>query len=639
MTTALSPADGSFDGRSDVYLASGLSALAAIGSALEGLPAPVRILELACGHGLVTRVLRARFPDAEIVVSDPDRAALDFVASRFGAVALRPEEAAGPSLPDGVFDLIWTGSLLTRLPQDRARRLLDLAARHMHERSRLVVATRGRHAARQLHDTDPGLGNAASCGLLADHRTSGYGFRRRDDQSDGIALVARRWFETLLPAGPLRLQAWRARGWDRRFDVAVLRLAPLRPMARWRRRVSTWRGIVRTDYAAGSPPTPSTDLQAAADDAVTPGFDEAFYLRTYPDVAAAVASGGCPSGGWHYRQFGWKERRWPADPATEYENRMPPVPSAYLGGAGPEGTVAAFWSEDPADVAADGGDFWLSHPLVRARINRLASGASDRDAYDHLAIELSGRGIALPIPRAVSLGCGFGALERDLAARGIVGRIDAYDIAPGAIREAAREAQRLGMDGLRYHVADLDRIDLEPGSVDVVFGHASVHHVERLETLYATVHRTLRRDGVFHLYEYVGPTRFQWTDMQLELINEFLDGLPPRLRELPDGSPKERLRRPTIEEMIAADPSESVRSGELVGLLAPLFDIVERRDLGGTLLHMALGGIAQNFRADDPGDVAVLEHLFDVEDRAMRDGTIDSDFAVITAVPRRPPPA
>jgi len=272
--------------------------------------------------------------------------------------------------------------------------------------------------------------------------------------------------------------------------------------------------------------------------------------------------------------------------------------------------------------------------MVLARVNTLISGNPRCDAYGQLERLLRERGRPLPIRRALSLGCGFGALERDLRNRGLVRSIDAYDLAEGAIREARRLAQEAGLSGIRYHVADLDTMQIPPGSVDAVFAHSSVHHVQELERLYAMVQTALKPDGIFHLHEFVGPTRFQWTDAQLDLVNRFLVSLPPRLRRLPSGEPKPCMSRPAIDAMIAADPSEAIRSADLISLLQPYFEIIEERRTGGALLHLALGDIAQNFDPTFPPDRQVLEDLFALEDRMMDEGVIGSDFAIVTCVPR-----
>jgi len=295
--------------------------------------------------------------------------------------------------------------------------------------------------------------------------------------------------------------------------------------------------------------------------------------------------------------------------------------------------VDRIWSADSVRDAQVLGHYWLAHPMVRDRVNCLASGRPDQDVYGHLMELLAARGWRTPINHALSLGCGFGALERDLVGRGLVTKMQGFDLAEGAIAEARRLAAEAGLsDRIQYHVADLEAADFSPGSADIVFAHSSVHHVERLEELFAAVKRALRPGGVFHLYEFIGETRFQWTDAQLRLGNTLLDSLPERLRRLPSGTPKSRLTRPTIEQMIAADPTEAVRSAEILPLVRNHFTVIEERSLGGGLLHNVLGEIAQNFRPENRTDRAVLERFFAAEDAAMADGTIGTDFAVITAM-------
>lgn len=300
--------------------------------------------------------------------------------------------------------------------------------------------------------------------------------------------------------------------------------------------------------------------------------------------------------------------------------------------------VSAVWSSEAARDTQVLGQYWLAHPQVRDRVNSLASGRPDQDAYGRLAELLAARAWKLPIPRALSLGCGFGALERDLVARGLVQHFEAIDLAEGAIAEAFRLAAEAGLaDRIAYRVADLEQASFPPGSFDAVFAHSSVHHVERLEPLFAAVTRALRPGGLFHLHEFVGPTRFQWTDAQLRLGNALLDALPPRLRRLPNGTPKPPLVRPTIADMIAADPSEAIRSADILPLVRARFTVIEERPLGGALLHNVLGDIAQNFDPASAQDSAILARLFAAEDAAMAAGTIGTDFATVTAL--APPPS
>ena len=286
-------------------------------------------------------------------------------------------------------------------------------------------------------------------------------------------------------------------------------------------------------------------------------------------------------------------------------------------------------------AAAQGGLgwYWTQHPAVQDRINLLISGKRTVDAYGHLADFLDENGITRPLGACATLGCGTGGLERDLLARGLVAAIDGYDPSQAAITQARHLAAEQNLRAVQYHVADFRTTCLLENRFDAIFTHSSMTHVDGLEPLIANVRRALKTDGVFHLYEYIGPNRFQWTDRQLQLINGFLDQLPEHLRRTPHG-PKALLERPPVEQMIADNPTLAAQSANIMGALAEAFEIVEFRPFGGTLLHMGLADIAQNFEPTDPEAMEHLRRFFDLEDRMVANGAIGSDFAVITARPR-----
>ena len=54
-----------------------------------------RVLDFGCGHGRVMRVLRAAFPDAELVACDIDQDAVSFCAETFGARPVLCEHGRG----------------------------------------------------------------------------------------------------------------------------------------------------------------------------------------------------------------------------------------------------------------------------------------------------------------------------------------------------------------------------------------------------------------------------------------------------------------------------------------------------------------------------------------------------------------
>lgn len=300
--------------------------------------------------------------------------------------------------------------------------------------------------------------------------------------------------------------------------------------------------------------------------------------------------------------------------------------------------VKELWGESSGRWGSEQWLRWLQHPNVQERINALATGEQGRDRFHYLVDKYFPRqvGTTHRVKRALTLGCGHGEFERGVAGYDLAEIHDACDIADGAVSAAARLAREAGLSHIRYKVADLNTIQLPRRNYDVVFGISSIHHVASLEHVFAEVVETLVPGGYFVLDEFIGPSKFQWTNDQLDAINTELQRMPMEFRRglAAPFIPKGAVRRPSIAEMNAGDPSEAARSSEILDVLAQSFEIVEFRGYGGSLLHLLLDEIAGRFAPDNPQAMGYLRHLFELEDRLIAAGTLRHDFAVIVAQPK-----
>ena len=67
--------------------------------------------------------------------------------------------------------------------------------------------------------------------------------------------------------------------------------------------------------------------------------------------------------------------------------------------------------------------------------------------------------------------------------------------------------------------------------------------------------------------EYIGPNRMQFTEEQLSIVNEILSILPEKYKKTPEGFIK-NIQEPTdVAGLIKIDPSESVRSEDIIQIL------------------------------------------------------------------------
>lgn len=271
--------------------------------------------------------------------------------------------------------------------------------------------------------------------------------------------------------------------------------------------------------------------------------------------------------------------------------------------------------------------FWQSHPRTLRHINRLITGDEEEDWMAFTKRRFLPDGAE----RGLSLGCGHGTVERDGIVLGLCRSFDGFDIAEEALEVARADAERVGVgDRINYVRADLNTLELTPDSYDLAVVVQALHHIEELEHVLDQVAAALGPGGLFLVNEYVGPARFQWLDKTQVLMNRLLGVLPHELKVNPrNGFVKDHIERTPAEEIARVDPSESVRSDEILELLRSRFEIVYRADYGGTLLQFLLADIAANFRDDDANEVALLDLLSLFEETLIRERVLPSDFAYL----------
>lgn len=304
------------------------------------------------------------------------------------------------------------------------------------------------------------------------------------------------------------------------------------------------------------------------------------------------------------------------------------------------GQVSDHWSQKLEDSSSDFSAelYWLANPEVRRRHVLAQTRGRRADSWVNDVVKQF-LGDRIPVDRMLSIGCGTGQLERHLALLGAFKECDAWDVATGAIETARRTASEQGLRHIHYAVRDANAVELPPETYDAVLFHSSLHHIAALEGVCENVARSLKPGGWLFLNEYVGPNVFDFTPRQKEVIRAAFDLIPRRFRRSGylDWAVAEAAPIPSPAEVAAADPSEAVRSAEILDVVSHYFDVVELNPTGGTVLQFLLHGIAGNFRPDDPDSMKVLDLLIRIEETLIEVGDLRSDFAVVTARRRGTP--
>lgn len=301
-------------------------------------------------------------------------------------------------------------------------------------------------------------------------------------------------------------------------------------------------------------------------------------------------------------------------------------------------TTADYWSTNVAGSNPFSAElYWLAIPRVQGRFQRQASAGLDYPGWVHYCVGefLKQR---TPVARMLSIGCGTGHLERELLALGAFAQCDAIDIAPGAIDLAVREANALGANTIHYRVQDVEQTELPRHHYDAVWFNGSLHHIRALETVCERVRHALKPDGWLFFNEYVGANHFGFDADQRAAIQHAFGLIPARFRRSFQaaswGLVMDAVLMPDPVEVARVDPSEAVRSADILDVVRAHFDTVTQNHCGGSLLQFVLHGIAGNFREDDPDSMPILEMLFAVEDALIASNSLRSDFVGVAARPK-----
>lgn len=270
---------------------------------------------------------------------------------------------------------------------------------------------------------------------------------------------------------------------------------------------------------------------------------------------------------------------------------------------------------------------WLDHPLISRHYR--SRGLIEGLPWESWIARRLGR----PAAPSLDLGCGSGLKSLAVFQTGSASELHGIDISEDRVAEAERMRLEHGIPG-EFRVADVNTASLPANSYDLIFSSHSLHHFLALEHVMAQVHDALRPDGLFLLEEFVGPTQFQWTDQQIDVVRTLMALLPDDLRMLRWGAVKPYEGRPTVEQVVAASPFESIRSAEILPLFRRFFRVVELRSLGGTLQHLLYNGIVHNFTLDRRDATDFVRAIVDVEDALIDSKMLPSDFMLLVGMRR-----
>jgi hypothetical protein len=166
-------------------------------------------------------MVHARWPRAQLTACDLNRGGVDFCARAFGA---EPVYSANPITHVRTgrdYDLVWVGSLLTHLDEDRWPEMLTWCSEQLRPGGALIFTTHGEGAVDHLvNGADYGLGDRMDSVLMR-YQSDGFGYADYSWSAGyGVSLNTPHWASTAIKqVGGLRHVYTSVRGWHAHQDV------------------------------------------------------------------------------------------------------------------------------------------------------------------------------------------------------------------------------------------------------------------------------------------------------------------------------------------------------------------------------------------------------------------------------------
>ena len=161
-------------------------------------------------------------------------------------------------------------------------------------------------------------------------------------------------------------------------------------------------------------------------------------------------------------------------------------------------------------------------------------------------------------------------------------------------RESLKRASEL-MAGLPFHgvLADANRLDLDPGSLDFAVGLHGIHHIHNLANAFYQLNQALAPDGLLFFYEWIGPPFLQIPRRNAFVTRLLLLLFSAEQRTTHGGEKKGAFVQYPPERF---DPSEACNSDRLIPELEHHFEILHEVRFG-SLMYPLLEGNAPSIDA------------------------------------------
>lgn len=174
--------------------------------------------------------------------------------------------------------------------------------------------------------------------------------------------------------------------------------------------------------------------------------------------------------------------------------------------------------------------------------------------------------------RMLSLRSGAGGVEIFFAQQAPLARIVALDINDQLIQLASERARELNLT-IRFEEADLNTVKLPRNEFDLVFCHASLHHVLELEWLCKEIYNTLKPGGELITVDVITCNGYLMWPETYEVVSGIWKTLPEKFRTNHTSYKEPRVDQEIVNVDHSQSGMECVRSQDIIGIIEQAFAV------------------------------------------------------------------
>ncbi|PLS69391.1 MAG: hypothetical protein CV045_02565 [Cyanobacteria bacterium M5B4] len=208
-------------------------------------------------------------------------------------------------------------------------------------------------------------------------------------------------------------------------------------------------------------------------------------------------------------------------------------------------------------------------------------------------------------PRILSLGCGHGGFELSIASQlNVPYELIAVDLNPYIFGEAKRRIEEKKLN-IEFKAIDLNFVALEPDSFDVIFAHASLHHMLNLEHLMEQIYHGLKSNGRFVILDMIGEVQTLFWCENVEFARNLVEQFPAKIKKKLSANPIAPYQPPSLQVGM-----EGIRQEELEFEIDRFFDPIKCFKYNSFMRLIGTNPVLGNiFDLEDVNDREYLETL------------------------------